>query len=258
MQRIFKQKSTGEDGLVGWIWGGTFLVIALVVSFGDAMFIKLMWGYFPDGFLRYLAVGGACTTALSIILLVLGKERWFRPGKQLEFAYGFTGAEVLVSIFNVLCASGVSMVFWWMPLSPATPFVSLVGWIVIRMLDQSTKNRHADMKMEDEILKSEREFRKSQHEAEMLIRQKALEYNTQYMINALEEQGHQKTIAEAANKLTGRTIQEVLGITVPSQANGQKQLAPVSLPQTAQIPEKTVTLTQTQFDELVKQKPDPS
>lgn len=248
--------SAMEKGAVGFIQWGTFLVIALVTAFGDAMFIKIMWGYFPDGFLRYLAVGGACTTALSIILLVLGKERWFRPGPQLLSAWGFTVVEVVISIFNVMCASGNTAMYWWLAFSPATPFASLVGWIIVRMLDPNVKQRHMQMEMEDEIMESNLAFEKAQHDAQMEIRYKALEQNKQYMIEALENPAHQKVIAVGADKLTARTIQQVLGISVPQQENTQNQTNLASLAQTGNT--DTLSISRKDFDALVQRVNDKS
>jgi hypothetical protein len=138
----FKWKiSASEKGMVAWIKRGVMVIIVFVVLFSDAMFIKLMWNHFPDGWLRILALTGAVATGLSIILLVLAKQYWFRPGEQMIAAWCFTGIEVLASILNVLTASGVDIPYWLM-ISPATPFVSLCGWIVIIMLDQTTNHRH--------------------------------------------------------------------------------------------------------------------
>jgi hypothetical protein len=212
-----KRISSNEAALSSALKWAVMGIVSLVVIFGDVMFIKLMWNHFPDGLLRIGALGGAVATALSIIVLLLGKAHWFRPGGQLIAAYLFTAVEVCVSILNVLYASGVAdgMMRYWEMMSPATPFVALVGWTIILQLDRSTQERHEDMEMEDDINKSERAFRRQQHEAGMRIRLKALEYNEQYMMEALESPYHQQAIQSGAEKLTVNAIHQLTGRYIP-------------------------------------------
>lgn len=240
--RLTANQQAVSSGLKWAVMG----IVSLVVIFGDVMFIKLMWNHFPDGLLRIGALGGAVATALSIIVLLLGKSHWFRPGGQLLAAYIFTAVEVTVSILNVLYASGVAdgIMGYWQMLSPATPFVALVGWTVILQLDKATQERHEDMEMEDDINKSEREFKRMQHDAGMRIRRKALEYNEQYMLEALESPYHQQAIQTGAEKLTIGAIHSLTGryippagqttvqssVSEPKKADAQKpKLEPVAL-----------------------------
>jgi hypothetical protein len=104
---------------------------------------------------------------------------------------------------------------YWEMMSPATPFVALVGWTVILQLDRATQERHEDMEMEDDINKSERAFKRQQHEAGMRIRLKALEYNEQYMMEALESPYHQQAIQTGAEKLTISAIHQLTGRYIP-------------------------------------------
>jgi hypothetical protein len=212
-----KRISSNEAALSSGLKWAVMGIVSLVVIFGDVMFIKLMWSHFPEGLLRIGALGGAVATALSIVVLLLGKAHWFRPGGQLIAAYIFTAVEVIVSILNVLYASGVAdgIMAYWEMLSPATPFVALVGWVIILQLDRSTQERHEDMEMEDDINKSERAFRRQQHEAGMRIRLKALEYNEQYMMEALESPYHQQAIQSGAEKLTVNAIHQLTGRYIP-------------------------------------------
>jgi hypothetical protein len=71
------------------------------------------------------------------------------------------------------------------------------------------------MEMEDDINKSERAFRRQQHEAGMRIRLKALEYNEQYMMEALESPYHQQAIQSGAEKLTVNAIHQLTGRYIP-------------------------------------------
>ncbi len=69
------------SGGVKWF---AFAIVTLVAIYGDVMFLQLMLPAFPDNWImRGLATIGAVATALSVILLYIGKNRWFRPGKQL-------------------------------------------------------------------------------------------------------------------------------------------------------------------------------
>jgi hypothetical protein len=195
-----------------WI---AMIIVILVVMFSDVMFIKLMWNHFPDGFMRVLAVGGAIATGLSIITLLIGKLIWFRPGAQMNWAYAFMAIEIIVSILNVLSACGVQGMDSWMMISPATPFVCLIGWTFVLVKDNSTKRRHEDMDMEDEMIKAERDFIKMQHDSRMEINYKALEYNKQYMIESLENPQHQRSIQLGAERLTANAIQQLTGRYAP-------------------------------------------
>lgn len=210
--------SANEAAIVSGLNWAVMGIVTAVVVYGDVMFIQLMWNHFPDGLLRVGALGGAITTALSIIVLLIGKSHWFRPGGQLLAAYFFTAVEVGVSVLNVLYASGVQdgVMAYWKDLSPATPFVALVGWVVILQLDRATQEKHEAMEMEDEIAASERAFRLQNHRASMRVRVQALQYNESYMLDALESPQHQESIRIGAEKLTRSAIQQLTGQHVPT------------------------------------------
>lgn len=235
-----KSMKVGMAGCAQW---AVYVIVALVVIFGDVMFIKLMWTHFPDGLLRIGALGGAVATACSILVLLVGKAHWFRPGPQLIFAYAFTGVEVAVSLLNVLLASGVTsglMVAWDMA-APASPFVALVGWVIVLQLDQATVQKHEDMEMEDDIKRAERDYKRLQHEAGMRIKRKALEYNEQYMLEALENPAHQQSLQQGAEKLAIQAIHQLTGRYIPPpdktvQSTLQSDSDRVSLAQTGQPP----------------------
>lgn len=212
-QKVSANESAAKSGL----WWAVMCIITTVVVFGDVMFVKLMWNHFPDGMLRICALGGAFATAASIIVLLIGKTIWFRPGGQLLWSYGFTALEVIVSILNVLYASGVQdgIMAYWELLSPATPFVALSGWILILLLDRATKRKHEDMEMEDDIAESERDFKRMQHEAAMEVRKRTLEYNKQYVLDALESPHHQRAIQAGAEKLAASAIASLTGRYIP-------------------------------------------
>lgn len=119
------------------------------VAFGDVMFVMLMGEVFPDGFLRYLTIAGAVTTAVSACLLLWGKYSWFTPGKQMVWAYVFWIIEIGVLMLNTLLASHIALeltltdvLLAWRDFSPATPFVCVIGWGLIFMWDESAKARN--------------------------------------------------------------------------------------------------------------------
>lgn len=215
MKNVERRLSAGEKATVKWVQRSAFAIIAAVVVFGDVMFIKIMMPEFPGGLLRVGAILGAVTTAASVLALTIGKKHWFRPGDQLYVAYAFTGAEVLISVFNVLLASGSSYFFWWQPLAPASPFAALIGWTVIIMVDPSTKQTHDDMEMEDEIQASERAYKKAQHEANMQVRMEALEYHKQYLLDSIRNPVNQEHIKRASEDVATEAIQGVTGRYIP-------------------------------------------
>jgi hypothetical protein len=250
VNRTESQKS--HVSALQWV---AMLIVVLVVLFSDVMFIKLMWNHFPDGFMKVLAVGGAIATGLSIITLLIGKLIWFRPGAQMNWAYVFMFVEIGVSILNVLAACGVQGMDYWMMISPATPFVSLIGWTFIMVKDSSTKQRHEDMDMEDELLRSERAFIKMQHDARMEINYKALEYNKQYMIEALENPQHQRSIQLGADRSTANAIQQLTGRYVPHQIASTSSIVE-SDPPKRQVVEPALVAHKIQYVDPHKVKPE--
>ncbi len=192
-------------------------VIVLVSLFGDVMFVSLMWSAFPQGFLLVLAVGGAFSTGISLIALVIGKNHWFRPGPQLVFAWCFTGAEVLVSCMNVIVAAMVARneplgyLSYYVMIVPVTPFLAMVGWIVIGFLDSERKELHERMEMQDHFRKAEMEQEKATHAAQMDLAAIFLKQQTAALQEEIDSPEIQQAIQRAAATLAAKTLQDLTG-----------------------------------------------
>lgn len=213
------------------------LIISLVVLYSDVMFCALLWNAFPGGFMRILAVGGAFATGISIIALVIGKNSWFRPGSQLVFSWFFTGTEVIVSMMNiivsVMVARGTDLGYlsYWLLIAPATPFLSVVGWIVIKYLDKEREALHERMEMEDEQRTAELEHERAIHAAKMKLATKSLQYVETFLEQEIQAIEIQATLKHQAHTLAANAAQEVTGqtILVPPQSQNVPSLPPTTV-----------------------------
>src|SRR5690349_14248530 len=59
------------------------LIIAVIALFLDIVYVTMIWNGLPDGFLRYVAAGGAILVSPVVILILLAKLFYFRSGGQL-------------------------------------------------------------------------------------------------------------------------------------------------------------------------------
>src|SRR5581483_3226174 len=193
-----------------------YAIISLVVVYSDIMFIALMWAAFPGGFLTIAAVGGAFATGLSIIALVIGKSRWFRPGGQLIWAWCFTGVEIGISILNVVVSVMHSMnqplgyLSTWIYCAPATPVVSLVGWIIVLYLDKDRAQLHEEMEMADDLANAEREHTRQVHEARMELKQTALQQQKEYLKMHLSTPEMQALIDQGSYEIARSIVSEII------------------------------------------------
>jgi hypothetical protein len=254
----FPQLSANEEATQGFIKFGAYAIVIAVVGYADIAFIQIMSGHWLGGLFGILSMIGAVATAASIIALLFGKAYWFRPGKQLKWAYFFTGAEVLVSLLNVLLSFELTsgghldqfMAFWYQ-FTAATPFVALVGWILILHFDKSQQERHEQLEFEERTARLEREQRREQQlaqmeheqavfEAKMQLADTYLQHETAYMqqfVNSPEVQqrlqaGAMKVAMETFSQLTGLPF--VAGLPMPQQPPALPQV-PQQLQQTQQL-----------------------
>lgn len=235
-------------------------IVLAVVGYADIAFIGIMLHHFPGGIFGILSLIGTVATAASIMTLLFGKALWFRPGPQLVCAWLFTGAEVLVAMANVILSFELTsnkpldpVMAIWYQFTAATPFVALVGWILILQLDKEQKERHEQMEFEERTAALEREQKREQHlaklerdqeifEAKMKLGKTYLDYETAYMerfANSQEmqqalQEGAMKTGMEVFSQLTGLPF--VAGLPLLPQAQRQQHVAP-----TQPAPEHTFT-----------------
>jgi len=235
---------------------GAYAIVIAVVGYADIAFIQIMSKHFLGGIFGVLSMIGAVTTAASIIALLFGKANWFRPGPQLMCAYIFTGAEVAISLANVLLSFELTsnqpldqVMSIWYNFTAATPFAALVGWILILHFDQSQQDRHEQMEFEEKANKLKREQEQIQllaqlehdqqvFDAQMELSETYLAHETAYMqqfvsspqVQQRLQAGAMKMAMETFSKLTGLPF--VAGLSMPSIEQQPPTLPPVQQPPT--------------------------
>lgn len=241
-------------------------VIVLASIFADVMFIALIRDALPGGIMGAGAIAGAFVTSLSIIGLVMGKTHWFRPGEQIWVAWIFTGVEILVAVLNVITAiqfarhQNLGFLSYWLAYgAPCTPFIPMIGWIVIAFVNPERAQHHAEMEMEDEMHKAELEYQKAAHAAHMEVMHDQLEQFTGFLQEFTHSPENLDASRQAAHKLGRQVLGNITGMAVGAPGSSfifqqptQQQLpAPevtgelVAMPKTASTP-----VPQTQMSEL--------
>lgn len=222
---VVRKVSANASALGRGAQGVGMVIICLVVLFSDVMFVSMLWNAFPGGFLTVAAVGGAFATGLSVIVLVIGKTHWFRPGGQLVFSWFFTGAEVLVSIANVITAVMVAeskplgFLSYWLLIAPATPFVALVGWIVLMYLDTGRKQLHAQMEMEDEQHEAELDYHLAEHRAQMNLKHAFLGQFESFLQEETTSPENLAILRAAAARLGKQVMSGLIGSPIAQQSS---------------------------------------
>src|SRR5438132_5593286 len=114
------------------------LVVLSVSGYGTVIYIQLMSKVFPSGPLLIACYMGAAANVVLMLILLVGKFVWFRPGAHEVASWIITGVELLVAILNMILAyqlaSGnqpTSILAAWYYLAPISPVFSMVGAIVL-------------------------------------------------------------------------------------------------------------------------------
>jgi hypothetical protein len=220
------RQSAMQRGTKGVLKACIYLIIAAVSFYGDAVFVWMNIGHYTGTyaviFQIFLILGAFCTSA-SIMALLAGKASWFTPGPQLIIAYVFTGVEVTVNVLNIIVAlsPNLGIIEYWRIFSPATPFVALVGWVIILNLDKEQRERHAQLEMEEQKNDSQREYDLMVHEANMDLKYGYLDQTKQRLQAALNSPHAQSVIEQHAMNLTAQVLNEITGLPVMQQQTGR-------------------------------------
>jgi ribosomal protein L37AE/L43A len=256
MSRLGRLKeSAARRGARGLLKVGIYIIIALVSFYGDGVFVWMNIGHYSGQyavvFQIFLILGAFCTSA-SIMALLAGKASWFTPGTQMLIAYIFTGVEVAVNLLNIIVALNpdLGIVEYWRIFSPATPFVALIGWVIILQVDKEQRERHAQLEMQEEVNNSEREYQIMVHEANMDLKFGYLDQTKQRLQAALNSPQAQAIVEQHAQNLTAQVLNEITGLPVMSQLPQPivpaidphtQPLNIASLPNTSSVPAKSRT-----------------
>jgi signal transduction histidine kinase len=205
------------------------LIVVGVVGYAEVMYLQVMSKVFPDGILKIVAMIGAVATGMSVLVLLIAKSYWFRPGTQMVFAWIFTGVEVLVLVLNVLISFALesgghvdSYLALWYSLMPASPLVALVGWVLIISLDRSQQERHHAMEFEEEVAAAEREHQKQVHRARMQLRDSYLHSHVEYLRQEVDSPEVQEQIRYGASIMAAKELGELAGTHVAPRLQGPR------------------------------------
>ncbi len=208
------QANAESYGKIVYIIG--YGVLAIGAIYGDVMFIKLLAGSLPGGVLGFAAIIGAFLTSGSLIGLVIGKSVLFRPGDQTAWAWIFTWIEIAVMMLNVLLSvlRGMNIdpgyLNYWLYICPATPFVAVVGWMMIIYADPRRRNLHEDMAMADQILESQRKHHRHVHQVRLELQNSALEQQRVYMEQYMQTKEIQAALKHGSQQIALGIISEII------------------------------------------------
>src|SRR5712691_4922226 len=185
MQQMRKRvmESANVGAVRALMVGLTALVVLSVSGYGTVIYIHLMSKVFPSGPLQLACYMGAAANLVLMLVLLVGKFVWFRPGAHEVASWIVTGVELLVAILNMILAyqlaSGkqpTSFLAAWYYIAPISPVFSMVGAIVLIMTSSELRKKHHALEIEEQKERAERDFDLSLHEAEMEVKQSYLGY----------------------------------------------------------------------------------
>ena len=205
--------------------GIAYLIIGLVAIFADVMLVFILWSAFPTnsligGFLTACAVGGAFATSLSLIGLVVAKSYVFRPGSQLVFSWLFTAVEILVMVVNVIAAFAYAhhnlgfLAYWVDYGAPSSPFVAMIGWIILKYLSPERAQLHAQMEMDDEKQQAELDYQRAEHEAHMTVKHVFLGAYQGFLMEEARAPHNLDKLREGARRMSQSVIGGIIGSPV--------------------------------------------
>src|SRR5947207_14756306 len=153
------------------------LVVLAVSGYGTVIYIQLMGKVFPTGPLLIACYIGAAANFLLMLVLLVGKFAWFRPGAHELASWIVTGVELLVTILNMMLAfqlaSGqplVSLMAAWYYLAPVSPVFSMVGAIALIMTSTELRTKHRAMELQEQKDQPQREFDVARQPAEVAVK----------------------------------------------------------------------------------------
>lgn len=250
-----KEMSENQSAGVGWLKFLAFVIILAVVVYSEYMFLSIIGIALPQGNNRFLAIVGAVATGMSVIVLLGAKLFWVTPGSQFIWSWAFMGLELGVMTMNDILGYALHLgpvdatLSWWQSVTPASPLIALLGWILMLFFDATQREKQKDMELVAKKQKKEREYLQAAHESEMDLRTDHLNMVTEQLRDAIKSQEAQARIKNHAARMVDRVLTDVSGIVAgdytPISPTGQqpRQIAPASLanesPASTFVPEAT-------------------
>ncbi len=236
MQQMRKRvmESANVGAMRGLMIGLAALVVLSVSGYGTVIYIQLMGKVFPSGPLQLACYMGAAANLVLMVVLLVGKFVWFRPGAHEVASWIVMGVELLVVILNMILsyqlASGQplqSVIAAWYYLAPVSPVFSMIGAIVLIMTSSELRKKHHELEIEERKDRAESEFGMAMHTAEMEVKTQYLGFvknNLVEELNAPERQVEMKTHAKVL------VTQVLSGISGLSSTPLLSRDAPLRLP----------------------------
>jgi hypothetical protein len=210
-----------KEGANGRAWRVLMIVLAAVVvlsvsGYGTVIYIQLMGKVFPSGPLQIACYMGAAANFLLMVVLLVGKFVWFRPGAHEVASWLVTGIELVVAILNMMLAfqlaSGQPVTGFmaaWSYLAPISPIFSMCGAIALIMTSTEMRRRHKAMEVEEEKEQAENELGLAMHRAQIETRSKYVQFVTQRLMDELNSPARQQEMASHASGLVSKVLAEM-------------------------------------------------
>jgi|GEM_PF-5312453 len=222
------EESANVTAVRGLMIGLAALVVLVVSGFGTVVYIQLMSKVFPSGPLAIACYLGAAANFLLMIVLLVGKFTWFRPGGHEVTSWIVTGVELLVAILNLMLAFQLgngghlsSFLQAWENLAPISPVFSMVGATALIMTSTELRKRHRDLELQDKKDKAERDLELAFHEAEIDVKYKYLGIIQNKLEVELNRPERDLEIADHASMMVSQVLSNLSGMpSVPRLSSG--------------------------------------
>jgi uncharacterized membrane protein len=230
MQQMRKRvmESANVGALRGLMIGLAALVVLSVSGYGTVIYIQLMGKVFPTGPLQIACYMGAAANLVLMVVLLVGKFVWFRPGAHEVASWIVTGVELLVVILNMILsyqlASGQplqSLMAAWYYIAPVSPVFSMVGAIVLIMTSSELRKKHHELEIEERKDRAESEFGMAMHTAEMEVKTQYLGFVKNNLVEELNAPERQVEMKNHAKVLVTQVLSGISGLSsVPRLSSG--------------------------------------
>src|SRR6202165_4058590 len=227
-------ESANTKAARGLMIGLAALVVLSVSGYGTVIYIQLMGKVFPTGPLQIACYMGAAANLVLMLVLLVGKFVWFRPGAHEIASWLGTAVELLVVILNMILsyqlASGQplqSFMATWYYFAPVSPVFSMVGAIVLIMTSSELRKKHHEMEIEERKDRAETEFGMAMHQAEMEVKTQYLGFVKNNLVEELNAPERQIEMKNHASVLVTQVLSGISGLSsVPRLSSGSQSALP--------------------------------
>jgi hypothetical protein len=236
MQQMRKRvmESANVGAMRGLMIGLAALVVLSVSGYGTVIYIQLMGKVFPSGPLQLACYMGAAANLILMLVLLVGKFVWFRPGAHEVASWIVTGVELLVVILNMILsyqlASGQplqSLIAAWYYFAPVSPVFSMVGAIVLIMTSSELRKKHHELEIEERKDRAETEFGMAMHQAEMEVKTQYLGFVKNNLVEELNAPERQVEMKNHASVLVTQVLSGISGLSsAPRLSRGSQSALP--------------------------------